>query len=283
MGSGSRWKRGWRLAGDSWRVLKTDRSLLAFPIVGFVAAAIAFLLVALPGAGIAAAADSFWPAVPFLVVALYLATFVTIYVGVALAASAGAVMDGSEVTLRSGLAAARPHRGAIAKWALVQTTVGLILNLLQGAADSENGLVRLVGTIFVALLNVAWSIATFFVVPLLAFEGVGPKAALKRSAALIKERWGEGVVGTASIGGIAMVLGVLPGIAIGVAGVALGGPGGVALIAVAVLIVLAACVLANALTQVFRVALYRFAVQAPAAPGFDQADLAAAFAPKRRR
>lgn len=279
----SRFARGWRLSKDSWAILKADRSLLAFPIVGSITALIAFAIVVAPGVGVAAAADTAWPVIPFVLVALYLATFVTIYCGVGLAAATAQVMDGQNATLRSGLAAARPHTAAIAKWALVQATVGLLLNLLQSLADSQNGLLRIVGLILTMLVSVAWALASFFVIPLLAFEDLGPGDALKRSVAIIKEHWGEGVVGSAAIGGIVFLIGFLPGIVLVAIGIQIGGTvAGIALIAVGAAIFLVAAVVANTLNQVFRVALYRWVTGRGDVPGFDNRDLERAFRPKGR-
>jgi hypothetical protein len=283
MRSNSRIGRGWRLAKDSWGVLRRDRSLALFPIVGTLTSLAAIVIVFAPGVAIGAAADSVWPFVPFALVGLYLATFATIYAGVGLAAAAAAVMDGKDVTLRDGLRAARARRGLIAKWALVQTTVGVILNLLQGLANSDNGIARLIGTIVIALAGAAWTVATFFVIPLLAFEGVGPKAALKRSIGIVRERWGEGVVGSASIGGIVFLVGFVPGGLLIAGGIVLGGAGGIVLAVLGALVLLVAAVVGNALSAIFRVALYRFAISDRADAGFAAQDLAGAFHERRRR
>lgn len=284
MNSNSRFARGWRLSKDSWAVLKADRSLLAFPIVGSIAALIAFLIVIAPGIGVAAAADTAWPVIPFVLVALYVTTFVTIYCGVGLAAATAQVMNGEKATLGSGLAAARPHTGKIAKWALVQATVGLLLNLLQSLAESDNGLLKLVGLLLTLLVSVAWTLASFFVIPLLAFEDLGPGDALKRSVSIIKEHWGEGVVGSAAIGGIVFLIGFLPAIVLIVIGIQIGGSvAGIALMVVGAVVFLVAAVVANTLNQVFRVALYRHVTGRGAASGFATEDLERAFRPKRRR
>ena len=283
MKSNSRFARSWRLAKDSWAILKADRSLLAFPIVGSITAVIAFAIVVGPGAGIALASDTVWPVIPFAVVALYLTTFVTIYCGVALAAAAGQVMDGQDATLKSGLAAARPHIGKIAKWALVQATVGLILNILQSLAESDNGLVRIIGLLVTLLVSVAWTLASFFVIPLLAFEGLGPGDALKRSTALIKQHWGESVIGSAAIGGLVFLAAFLPACLLVFLGIAAGGPALYGMIAVAAVIVVIAAVVGNTLNQVFRVALYRFVTERGETPGFATEDLQHAFRPKGRR
>lgn len=276
-----RFGRGWRLAKDSWKVLRSDRSLALFPVVGFLAGALALAIVLAPGAAIAAAADAWWPLVPFALVALYASTFLTLCAGVGLAAASARVMEGERVTISDGLAAARERRGLIARWALVQTTVGVILNALQALADSDNGLVRLIGTAVISLVGVAWSIASFFVIPVLAFEGLGPKDALKRSAGIVRERWGEGAVGTASIGGVVFLVGMLPAVLVAAAGIALGGPAGIALAVVGIAALLAAMVVGNALSAIFRVALYRYATTEQTWAGFAAPDLAAAFGPKR--
>jgi hypothetical protein len=283
MKKNSRLRRGWRLTKDSWSVIKADRSLLAFPIVGSIASVVAFAIIAVPGVAAWAASDQWWTALPFAAVALYAATFITIYMGVGLAAAAAQVMDGQDATLKSGLAVSRQHVGAIAKWALVQATVGLIINALQQMAESESGLFRIVGLIFTTLVSVAWSLASFFVVPLVAFENLGPKDALTRSVSIIKEQWGESVVGSAAIGGVIGLLGILPSIVLIVLGIGVGGPGGIAMVAVGAVVLLVSAVLVNTLSQVFRVALYRYATGVPQTPGFASDDLAGAFRPKKAR
>ena len=50
------------------------RSLTIFPVLSFVAAATAFALIMAPGIVVAAAAEQEWVALPFFLVASYLAT-----------------------------------------------------------------------------------------------------------------------------------------------------------------------------------------------------------------
>ena len=55
---------------------------------------------------------------------------------------------------------------------------------------------RLVGF----LGGLAWGLATFFVVPVLAVEGLGPIAAVSRSASVFRHRWGETLSGDLTVG-----------------------------------------------------------------------------------
>ncbi len=52
-----------------------------------------------------------------------------------------------------------------------------------------------VGRLVVRLIGVAWTLASYFVVPVLAEEDLGPIEALRRSADLFRETWGEQVDG----------------------------------------------------------------------------------------
>ena len=275
--------RGWALVKESWAVVRSDRSLLLFPVVAGVCALVVAALFFGVGAGIGTAADSFWAALPFLVVGAYLIMATGQFCAVALAACAKESLEGRDTTFREGVAIARGRLGIILSWAAVQLVVGAAITaLLALLREAAGGLVRgLVG----GLANFTWNVATFFVVPAIALEGLGPKDAIKRSAAVLRERWGEGVVGTATIGGAIFLVGILPGALIIGGGIALTGStavAGGAAIAVGVVVVVIAGLLQATLSAVFRVALYRFATEGDAV-GFTSEQLQGAFRPKRRR
>jgi hypothetical protein len=164
----------------------------------------------------------------------------------------------------------------------VQAVVGLIISALQSAANDN-----IVGTILGGLVSFAWSAATFFVVPIIALEGVGPKDAFKRSVSVLRERWGEGVVGTASASGVVFLMALLPILALGAGGYALINSGqdvgGGVLFGLAGVIFVVAVLIGGTVNAIFRVALYRFATEGTAVGGFDPAQMQAAFGPKRRR
>lgn len=285
MSGSGRIGRGWALAKQSWAVLRADRSLLLFPVVAACAMVGAVLVFAGPGAVLAATGTATPVAYVLWAVAVYALAYIGIFCNVALAAAAARSLDGADTTLSDGFAVARQRSGVIAAWAGVQLTVGLLLQAVE-ALLAQTPLGRLAASIISGLLSAAWSIVTFFVVPILALEGLGPREALSRSGQVVKERWGEGLVGSASITGVVFLCAVLPAIAVGVLGAfalgsvpALGG----LLIAVAVVVIVGALLVGSTLNAIFRVALYRFATDGQAAPGFDQAALEHAFAPKRGR
>jgi Family of unknown function (DUF6159) len=279
---GGRFRRGWDLARQSWAILRADRALALFPVVAAVACLVAGILIIGPGAALFAT-ESKPAGVVVMVIGGYVLTFIGIYCSTALAAAAAKALDGGHATLADGFAAVRSRRGVIAQWALVQLTVGLLLQVIQGLL-SQSSVGRLVATIFTSLAGVAWAIATFFVLPILALEGVGPKEAFTRSAHTIRERWGEGLVGAGSIGGLIFLCAMLPAIGLGVLGVVVAGStpaAGAALIALAVVVFVGAAILSSTLNVIFCVALYRFATEQRVVGGFDADALAGAFQPKK--
>ena len=276
-----RMRRGWELTQESWAVVRRDRSLLVFPVVGGICGVVVAAVVFGAGAGLAVAANAWWPAVPFLIVGSYLLIVIGQFCAVALASCATAALDGRDTTVSEGVDAARGRLGLILQWSAVQLVVGAAISALQALLREAGG--NVLGSIVGGLADFAWTVATFFVVPVIALEGLGPKDAIKRSSAVVRERWGEGVVGSAAIGLVAFLI-ALPGIALVVLGVAAfsaSPAGGAALVAVGVVLIIAASLFQATISAVFRVALFRFATQDEVTGGFTRAQLEGAFAPKR--
>jgi hypothetical protein len=275
--------RGWALTKQSWSVVRDDRSLLLFPVVAAVSAIVVGAVFFGVGAGVGAASDSFWAAAPFLVVGVYALIVVGQFAAVALAACATAALDGRDTTFGEGVAAARSRLTVILQWSLVQLVVGSLISAIQAAL--REGVGGLISSIVGGILNASWSVATFFVVPVIALDGLGPREAFTRSAGIVRERWGEGVVGSATIGGAIFLAGILPGAIVVFLGVLLaaGAPAaGAVVIALGAIVIVFAVLLQATLSAVFRVALYRFATVGDAPGSFSQAQLAGAFVPKKR-
>jgi hypothetical protein len=269
----SRIAAGWRLAKLSLRVVASDGSLSVLVVLGGIASgavALAFLVPAL----IAHEIEEDVLAVIIAAVGVYLATLVATYFAVALAAASAEVLDGRDATVRGGMAVASRVTGPIAGWALVLTTVNLLLQALRERAG-------ILGNVLLGAASVAWSLATFLVVPILALEGLGPLEALGRSSSLFRQKWGEQLVGTASIGLLFALLGGIPAAILIALGFASGSTAvAVGALVIAVLVVIAAAVLGSAARAVFAVALYRYAAGAGPTGPFTQYDLERAVARK---
>jgi hypothetical protein len=184
------------------------------------------------------------------------------------------------MTTRQALHHARSRVVAIALWALVATLVGVVLRALEQLPVGG-----VAGRVAEWVGGVAWSLASFFVVPVLALEDVGVGMALRRSARTIRARWGESITGAGVIGA-AFMFGVFGVFAVLAAGVAIGRSGfapGYVLAAVAAAAAAALMVVQEAVAMVFRLAVFRYAAGEGEIGPFAAADLDAAFRSRRRR
>jgi hypothetical protein len=269
---------GWRLAKGSWAVLRADSSLAIYPTVAIFVAMIAFWAVAGIGIGIGQGASAPWLTVVFLVVGIYAATFVIVYFNVGLAAAARQSIEGRDTGLRDGLRVAFTRRGVIAKWALLEVVLGLLLSVIGGLLSDAGA--RTFANLMGAVTGFVWSLASFLVIPVLALEGLGPRDAMTRSVNLIRARWGEALVGRTGIGFVVSLIALVPVCGFAVLGTDLAPTqptiAGIA-DALFVLAVIAAFVLGSALSIIFRVELYRYATAGELTGGFTQGDLDGAF------
>jgi hypothetical protein len=266
-----RFQRSWYLGKLSWRVLRGDRTLAAFPVLMGVAAVAAIAvfagLIALTGVENSGSGDALAPMGWVLLVAMYLVVGVVVTFF-----QAGLVLDTSVGT---ALSAAGRQFPAIAGWAILSTTVSVVLQAIQERAG-------FVGQIIVGLFGAAWRIVTFLAIPVVALEGRGPFASLKRSGSLVKGTWGENLgaqVGFGLLGFVASLPGLLfIGLAIASGNWAVAVPLGV----VGAILLVVAAVIVSAMTGIYKTALYRYAVDGKAPAGFAESDLADAFVRRTR-
>jgi Family of unknown function (DUF6159) len=267
-------RRGWELTKTSWGVLRSDRSLAVFPGLGALTALLLGAAFGVP-AWLLFEDDQTVGGVILAVVGIYALTFAGVTFNVALAAAAAQVLDGEDATVASGMAVARRRLGAIAGWAAMVASVNIVIRGLQGRAGP-------LADILLGGIAVAWNLVTFLAVPVLALEGTGPIETLKRSAHVFRERWGEQVTGQFSIGIIVALATVLPAVVLVLIGVAIGESVALGvLIAMAVVLVIAGVIISTALSQIFAVALYRYAVGRGATGAFTEQELASAVQPRR--
>jgi hypothetical protein len=269
-------RRGWALTKKSWVLLGSHRELIRFPLYGGVATVILGLLFLGPGA-FALDQHTYGVGVPLVVIGIYVLSVVGIYFSVGLAACADRIFRGESATVGEGLAVANSRFGAICGWAALSTAIAVVI----GALENQGGAL---GDIAGRLVGAAWSLVTFLAVPVIAIEGTGPFPTLKRSASLFRERWGQQITGNLAIGGAVFLLGLLPAAALIVVGVIIwpsAGFVGALLIVIGALVLCLALLISKALSGIFGVALYRYALDGEVVGGFTQEDLESAVKPKR--
>ena len=265
---------GWALSKQSFRVLMLDKELLLFPIMSGISCLLVLASFALP------LWDSKYfdtimndqqaPQDPLAYVILFAFYFVNYFVMIffnsALMACAIIRLKGGNPNVSDGFNAALNRLPKIAGWALVSATVGFILKMIESRSER-------IGQIVAGLLGMAWSITTYFVIPVLVVEKKNPFEAMKRSVSVLRETWGESLVANFGIGAI-MFLIMIPVFLMMVGGgmlIATGNAlaGGV-LIGCAILLILLISLVSSAVHAILIAAIYLFAAEGEAPAQFDQ-------------
>lgn len=276
--------RSWTLVKASASVLSEEKDLLLFPLISFASLVVVLASFAIPAWQLGvldafshrghASAGGYLLAFLFY----FVQYFVIVFFNAALIGAAMMRLEGGNPTFKDGLRIAASRVWVIVGYAAIAATVGTILHAIQER-------VGFIGRIVVGLLGVAWSVATFLVVPVIvARRDMGPVEAVKQSAYLLRSTWGENLLGQAGIGAAFMLV----YLAVGFCGLFLFMVAGLGhdihlfvFAVIATLLALGAAALVHsALSGIYEAALYRYATKGEAVLGFDADDLQLAFRAK---
>jgi hypothetical protein len=267
-----------QLAGASWGVLKADKELMTIPVIGAAVAGVVAIVVgvvvyATLETSTNAAGETTTSANPAAVVLgilglLIVAVVTQVFAG-ALVAGANERFEGGNPTLGSSFSKAMTRFGSIVGWTATNATVGVILSAVREKAG-------FLGDIVVSIIGAAWNIVTWLVMPVIIVEGIGPLAATKRSAVLIKSKWGENLIAQGGLGLFGLLI-ILPGVIVGVAISSVLPIVGIPLL---VLYLAIAFTVLSALGAIFRTALYRFSAGLPVGNAFSESMLVGTFGAK---
>lgn len=277
----------WELFKQSWAVLRADSHLILFPILSTISCLLVLASFAVPAALLIPWAElgegdaeqftksAWWYLGLF---GFYLVNFFIItFFNSALVACASNRFAGQDSSARAGLAVAVSRLPQILAWSILSATVGVILRTIAERTG-------FIGSIIIRLVGMAWSIATYFVVPILVIEGTGPIESVKRSIAVLRKNWGESLTLHLGMGliGFLMALACFLPLAAGIAvSVTIQSPvPGIVGGAVTFLALLVLSLVTSTLKVIIQTALYRFAETGSAPAGFETALLQAAIRPK---
>ncbi len=206
----ARLRRSWEFAKISYGILWDFKKLLVLPLLSGLVTLVVLASFLLPLWGMGTM-DQFVDAmdsegrssgssgqIPPMMYVLgflfyFISFFVIIFFNTALTACAMKVCNGEVPTLKYGFAVAGKRLPQIAGWAVFSALVGVLLKIIENANEK-------VGRWIAAIIGSAWTVLTFFVVPILCVEGVGPVEAVKKSATTLSETWGDTVLGNFSLG-----------------------------------------------------------------------------------
>ncbi|HTZ61816.1 MAG TPA: DUF6159 family protein [Thermoplasmata archaeon] len=254
---------------DSWKLTKTafgliadDRALLVFPLVGGLSI-LGVLALFLLGA--------FWLFPHFsgpsastyeaLALVLFLATyfgtsFVSVYATAALIGAATLKLEGRQPTAADGWRVARSRLGRLVVWSVITATVGLLIQLIASRVQGIGGaVIGLAG-------GAAWSVVTYFMIPVVLYENATTWASLKRSGHLFVSTFGRSLISNLVVG-LFVGAGIVAAVVLGILGLfELSGGAtalGFLLLGGAIAVGTVVALIGAAAEGILRAALYRYA------------------------
>lgn len=205
MGLFDRLSKGWTLGKTSLQTIQENPSLMLFPVISMTSLILITISFFTSGYFLfgedIAAGNIDETLTNNIDVILYIAMFlfylinyfIIVFFNVGLVHYAKMILEGKETSVSEGIQYATTRAGTILAWASLAATVGIILKTIQERSGA-------IGSIIVSIIGMVWSIATFFVVPVIAYEDVNPIEAVKRSSLIMKEKWGESIGANFSFG-----------------------------------------------------------------------------------
>lgn len=191
----------WLLFKESWRFLAADKELLLIPVAALVLNLC--LLGIVIGSTVLLTQNSENPLFTgdTLHTLDYVVLFMVYVVGAfTLALSQAAITHTVYTRLHNGnarlgesISVALSHAGTLFVWALITSTVGVILRMIAERS-------QLIGKIVAALMGAAWAIATFFVIPAIVIDKKGAVESIPFSITTFKRTWGETIVSNITLG-----------------------------------------------------------------------------------
>jgi hypothetical protein len=290
----NRFSRGSALAAESWKLLRNNKTLLAFPLIalgGTIVVSIVFgIIFGVLGVFSGRSSDTGSLLSLVFLFLYYLANYFIVNMSnAALISSVFSIMDGGTPTVQSGYEVAMSRVGKIFTFSAIAATVGVIAQIIrQSGRESKNLVISILASILASTILGIWSVISFFVLPIILAENLDVFAALKRSTQLFRDTWGENL-GSSFAFGCALFLGFLAAAAPGAILTFVGASANSGFLTVTGIILLVVVValfslISSGINAILQAALYRYAINKeankPAPNLFPEAELASAYAPK---
>jgi hypothetical protein len=283
------WERSWTIARMSFGLIGKDKEMLWFPVLSGLFSAMFTMALLFPTVilqllhSATGAHFVFGPLQAAATFASYFGlAFIATFFNVCLVNTVKVRLEGGDATFMDSIQFALARAHLILAWSLVSATVGLLLHLLESAAEKLGPIGRILIGILRAVLASAWSITTIFVIPAMVYRGLGPFEAIGESVATLKKAWGESLVRHFGLGLISFlsVLGCVLVIGAGAFACNVSAALGILIMVLGVLALLATFLLFNVANTVFNTVLYHWASRGDAIPGVDSQVLSSVFRPR---
>jgi len=235
-----------------------------------------------------------WAYILFLLIIVFISIFSFTFSNVALSHATTQIFMGFPINIRTSLAHSFKKLLPILVWSLCAFFMHILINMSKGKDEKggNNFLFRLVG----AAVELAWTIATFLIIPVLAHENLGIFKNIKRSAELMKKTFGQNIALALMFPALyfliviiwiclflgAMVLLILIRNFIVSYSKLLLMPTALSLIGISLIIPAFLCAIVSAATIVFKTAVYHYAVGNLIGP-FSEQEVQSSFEVKEKK
>jgi hypothetical protein len=276
---GGTWSNSMELLKSSWGVLRENKSLVIFPVISAVATIILMVALVLPMYFFTGVKDGHVDSNPWFYVFFFIfylvGSFIVIFFNTGLIACAQECLRGGEADFNYGLSIATKNIGKILGWAAINATVGLVLKMIRERAG-------IFGAVAASIIGVAWNLITFFVIPVMIFQGFGVIDSIKESGSIFKRTWGENMVARFSLGLIFFLFALVGIVPVVLVALTKSAPL-IVLVSVVVLVYwIILGVISASLTGILATALYDYATTGQVPGNFNQQAIAYAFQPKKK-
>lgn len=284
-----RFKRSWEITKLSFRVIRDDKELLAFPILSFIFSTILLAALVFPKVITSVLENSnlAFELLDYVIIFLtyFGLSFIATFFNVCTVYTVKKRFEGGNSKFSESIGYGFSKIHLIFLWSLVSATVGTILRIIENIGERLGSYGQIIVSILTAIIGMIWGIITIFVVPVMVYEGVGPFSAIKSSINTLKKTWGENLIRALGLGLIQILL-IFFGIILGGLLIVLlpFNITNLVIIGVVVLIyIIGVSLVFNIANQVFNTALYVYAKTGQVPAGYSQEILENTFVSKKKR
>ena len=233
--------RGWTLSKLSFSVVKADPELLLYTFLSTMMVFITIIAAAYPGYEAEQSDESNWAMdqvidpvtdepkmvmneetgklepvgreptgeyMAWIFLTYMIGSIVVVFWNTAIIASAHERLTGGDPTIMTGIRAAFSRIHIIILWGIIAGTVGLLLRIARDAVRKNSKghpAMQFMAMIMLWIVEVAWWMYTFFIIPMIVLEKKGVREGLRDGRALFGKTWGENVTSGLGIGLITVI------------------------------------------------------------------------------
>jgi len=228
--------RGWNLSKLSFSVVKADPELLLYTFLSAMMVFVTIAAAAYPGYEAEIKEGSHWAMtdpvtnpetgeeerqatssyMAWIFLTYMVGSIIVVFWNSAIIVSAHERLTGGDPTIMTGIKAAFSRIHIIILWGIIAGTVGLLLRIARDAISNKKApaALKILAAIMLWMVEVAWWIYTFFIIPMIVLEKKGIREGLRDGRSLFRKTWGENITSGLGIGLITL-FGIIVSLLIG--------------------------------------------------------------------